>query len=324
MNDAAIVRWLEHKRRTDRVTAAILSVLALGCGAVVFVLTALFVYLILRVVVGVLVHFTVSAGWVGLAAFGVTGAVYFRFIKTWRPPLELNLDPLGFWIFKDIGSIGPRLMLEGLREIRICALLGELNVAGCARALAYLAEQERGISWEELLRHCPELSPERLREQLSLLDGVLFLGDDELRVTLMEPFRLRLRWMLGVEWERERERRQAQEQSERRSQGSSRAKAKPRARPESESTPSAQPASVSEPEKLSPYEILGVSSSASVGEIKAAYRKRIKECHPDLFAGMDSQARTLAERWTKALNAAYAILNPRNQGGVRARSARQA
>jgi DnaJ like chaperone protein len=69
---------------------------------------------------------------------------------------------------------------------------------------------------------------------------------------------------------------------------------------------------VTEPEKLSAYEILGLSPSASAAEIKRAYRKRVKECHPDLFAGMDEQARALAERWTKALNAAYATLKPRH------------
>jgi len=37
----------------------------------------------------------------------------------------------------------------------------------------------------------------------------------------------------------------------------------------------------------------------------------MKECHPDLFAGMDEQAQALAERWTRALNAAYATLQKR-------------
>src|SRR5712672_2089937 len=84
------------------------------------------------------------------------------------------------------------------------------------------------------------------------------------------------------------------------------------ARPRPEPVPDAAP--VNEPEKLSAYEILGLSPSASWTEIRTAYRKRVKACHPDLFAGTDEQGRALAERWTKALNAAYATLNPRQRG----------
>ncbi len=80
---------------------------------------------------------------------------------------------------------------------------------------------------------------------------------------------------------------------------------------------------VIDPEKLNAYEILGLRPSAPVEEIKKAYRKRVKECHPDLFAGMDEQARALAERWTRALNAAYATLNPRRRGGARPSAKRQ-
>ena len=41
---------------------------------------------------------------------------------------------------------------------------------------------------------------------------------------------------------------------------------------------------MNEPERLSAYEILGLSPSASLVEIKTAYRKRVRACHPDLFA----------------------------------------
>jgi hypothetical protein len=293
MNEVSepIARWLEHERRTDRVSAAIIAVLALGGGLVVFLLTTLLIYTLLSVVCGTFVH---PAPWVGLLAFGLTAAFFVRIAKSRQDNLNLTLDPMGFWILKDISSIGPRLIVEGLRQVRCCAQLGELNVAACARALAYLAAQNAAITFEDLVRHCSQLPAERLREQLLLLDGVLFLGKDGSRVTLMDPFRLRLRWMQGI---RERA------QSEARGQGP--------ARPKPQPPPQVVP--VTEPEKLGPYEILGLSPSASMREIKLAYRKRIKECHPDLFAGMDQQGQALAERWTRALNAAYATLNPRHQ-----------
>ena len=283
----AIARWLEQKRRTDRTSAAALSVLALGSGTAVFLLATLLVYTVLFTLCGAFAH---PVPWLGLAALGLTAGFFALSIKGRQD--RLDFDPMGFWIIKDICSFGPRLVLEGLRQVRLCGELGELNVRACARALAYLAGQNAAISWEELILHCPQLSSERLKGQLFLLDGVLFLGKDASRVILMEPFRLRLRSML--------------EQEQRAGKGPE------PARPRREPPPRAVP--VNEPETLNAYELLGLSPSASIMEIKMAYRKRVKECHPDLFAGMDPQAKALAERWTKALNAAYATLNPRHRG----------
>ncbi len=293
-----IARWLERKRRADRASAGLLSVLALGSGGAVFLLTAFLIGTVLSIVCEASGH---SVFWAGLGALGLTAWFYARIMKSRREGLDLRLDPMGFWIIQDICSIGPRLILEGLRQVRYCGELGELNVAACARALAYLAAQNAAVSWDDLTRHCPQLPCERLREQLSLLDGVLFLGEDASRVTLMEPFRLRLRSML---------------QREEQSAGKQQEAARPRPEPPPQATP------IIEPEKLSAYEILGLAPSASLMEIKAAYRKRVKACHPDQFAGMDPQAKVLAERWTRALNAAYATLNPR-QWGARPRSPRR-
>jgi len=290
----ALSRWLERKRRTDRASAAVISVLALLSGAAVFLLTAFVIYILLSIVCGVFVH---SLPWLSLVASGLTGWIFVRSMKARQDQRQLGLDPMGFWILQDILSTGPRLILEGLRQVRRYGELGELNVAACAGALAYLAQQNSAVPWQELTRHCPQVSSARLREQLSLLDGVLFLGEDSARVTLMEPFRLRLRWLL--------------EQEERSGQPEDSARPRPK--------PTPDPLPVSEPEQLSAYDILGLSPLASLVEIKAAYRKRIKECHPDLFAGMDQRAMALAERWTRALNAAYSKLTQ----GIEARSESQ-
>src|SRR5437763_10731236 len=133
-------------------------------------MSALFVCTVRSVIGGAFTH---PGPWVGLAALGLTAGVFVLSMKGRRDERQMGLDPLGFWIIKDLCSIGPRLILEGLHQVRCCAELGELNVDACARALAYLARQNAKVTRDELLRHCPQLSWHRLSQQLLLLDGVL-------------------------------------------------------------------------------------------------------------------------------------------------------
>src|SRR5262249_53575351 len=53
------------------------------------------------------------------------------------------------------------------------------------------------------------------------------------------------------------------------------------------------------------WSILGVAPSASKDEIARHFRHRIKQCHPDLVAGLAPEFLELAEEHTKALNEAY-------------------
>jgi DnaJ-domain-containing protein 1 len=53
------------------------------------------------------------------------------------------------------------------------------------------------------------------------------------------------------------------------------------------------------------FEVLGVLSTASIDEIKSAYRERARQYHPDRLEGLGDELRQLAERKMKQLNAAY-------------------
>lgn len=53
------------------------------------------------------------------------------------------------------------------------------------------------------------------------------------------------------------------------------------------------------------YEILRVPATASLDEIKLAYRRRIGEYHPDKTSGLGDELKVLAEEKSKLINTAY-------------------
>src|SRR6478736_10431287 len=106
----AIARWLEQKRSVDRTSAAVLSVLALGSGAAVFLLTSLVFYTLLSVFFGAFVH---SVPLLVVAALALTAGAFRRSIRAMEDEPQLGLDPMGFWIIKDVFSLAPRLIREG-------------------------------------------------------------------------------------------------------------------------------------------------------------------------------------------------------------------
>lgn len=57
---------------------------------------------------------------------------------------------------------------------------------------------------------------------------------------------------------------------------------------------------------MNPYEVLGVKPGASQDEIKSAYRKLIKQYHPDKY--IDNPLKDLAEEKIRSINEAYDAL----------------
>jgi hypothetical protein len=77
--------------------------------------------------------------------------------------------------------------------------------------------------------------------------------------------------------------------------------------PEKERSDGAEPALLDE--SIEPgawFNVLGVSPSATVDEVKQAYKVLLKQNHPDRVFNMSAAFRELAEGETKKLNTAYA------------------
>ena len=59
---------------------------------------------------------------------------------------------------------------------------------------------------------------------------------------------------------------------------------------------------------LGSHAVLGVPANATPAEIKQAYRRLMKEHHPDRVAGLNQASQAQAEERSKEINHAYAQL----------------
>ena len=59
------------------------------------------------------------------------------------------------------------------------------------------------------------------------------------------------------------------------------------------------------PHPQTAYEILGISPEANADEIKAAYRQKISEYHPDKVAHLGAELQSFAKLKSEEINQAY-------------------
>ena len=57
-----------------------------------------------------------------------------------------------------------------------------------------------------------------------------------------------------------------------------------------------------------PFEILGISPAASFEQVRAAWRARLAEYHPDKYMQAGAKIRTVAADESRRVNAAYAVI----------------
>lgn len=272
--------WLRRKRRRGIQASLGYAAATLLGGMVVIALMICVIFVVAKLILlfAFPLHsvFTTLGG--ALITLFINGFIFIDSIRVRRDDMTF----LPSWFLREYISIGPRLILEGWPQLLRVRQFSQMDIESSAKVLTFLAGKAIPTFYSEVIRHIPEADWAQLTNDLGLLPGVIFFRPDGLRVSLTTPLRLELRALLAHQ--------------------------------QSEDVPEPDAAPVEEPHKLTPAEILGVLPTASLAQIKTAYRNRIKECHPDRFASMDEHSRSLAEEWTKSLNAAYEVLIRETRG----------
>ena len=271
----AIKIWLQTRQRKAIRSASFYFATTSLAGAVVTLPTLGILFLIGKIVL--LIAVPSSVHWSSLVWFLTPPLLVLLFVDCLRAERD-DMAIIPLWLAREYFHMGPRTILDGWEQMIQARRFSRVNIEACAEVLKLTwFPKTTPTSREELMRVFPSLGWEEIVPQLRCIEGIILFRNIK-SVSLLAPLRLELRQLLAHNPEAQI--------------------------PEEE--PQAIP--VDEPQQLNSHEILGVSATASVAEIKTAYRNRVKECHPDRFATMDEKSRELAEEWTKAVNAAYAEL----------------
>ncbi len=191
-------------------------------------------------------------------------------------------------IISDLLFTGPRVTIYSVLSFRRAVRLMKTNVKTASDALTILLGRTHRMSVTELSKSLRGNDPIPALFQLQEIDCILFLSKEPTGVILTEEIRRELNLLVGNQIS-------------------------------FESLPDDEPSAPETHENLEQYELLGLKPTASLEEIKTAYRSRIKQCHPDKFVGRGAEFRQLAEERAKSINAAYKILLAKHKDALKSK-----
>ncbi len=191
-------------------------------------------------------------------------------------------------IFLQLFYTGPQWFVSAISMFYKSFTLLRMDMENCAKILLILFQKGSRVSLTELAQLVPDCNAPKIFPQLRDIAGVIFLQNEPSGISITSDLRAEISRVLGV-------------------------KTKPQAEPKFyRQTKSPPPPRTPKPVVVEgppgPHQVLGVSRSATLAEIKAAYRRQIKQCHPDRFATLNKDWQQMAEQRAKTVNAAYATL----------------
>jgi hypothetical protein len=184
----------------------------------------------------------------------------------------------------DLLLTGPRLVMIAWSNAGKSSRLTRMNVEACSRVLAVLQQRAGRVSFAELTSSARLANPEAVFRQLRDLDGVVFLREEPIGLSLTSELREELAGLSGQIPQ-----------------------------------PLSARAVETRPVNLPPgtiHELLGVPSSASSEEIDVAYRNWMTQSCVRQAASAESAARKQQlEEHVKAVNAAYEAFLAKHKAG---------
>jgi hypothetical protein len=199
---------------------------------------------------------------------------------TWSAQSPAAMFDAAGKIITDLLFTGPRLVVSTPRLLRRIFRLERFDFRIGSEILALLASRDSRVSFREICDQIAGVNPVGIFPQFRYLEGVVFLTKDPAGLSLTDELRSEIRAVVGsVE--------------------------AGHAGPNSNAEQDLGFDSDVHSGRLNSYEVLGIGPSATLQDARAAYRRLMKEHHPDRLAGLGDELRELAEEHAKEINRAY-------------------